>query len=122
MKLLKQISYGALLWVLIFFEVSILMFGFGLEDGLSYYITHYLLAIFLVALVTALYFRKENSNFIKGIKIGIIFAITGIILDLAITVPLFVKDYTLMFGDIGLWIGIVLGIITAGVVGAVKNK
>ena len=121
MKITKAILYGAILWVLIFFEVSILMFGFGLEEGASYYISHYILAVILVAIVTTLYFRKEKADFKKGIKVGLIFAITGILLDAIITVPLFVKDYSLMFGDTGLWIGILLGILTAGVVGAVKK-
>ena len=98
------------------------MFGFGLEEGASYYIPHYILAVILVAIVTTLYFRKEKADFKKGIKVGLIFAITGILLDAIITVPLFVKDYSLMFGDTGLWIGILLGVITAGVVGAVKKS
>lgn len=121
MKIMKPILYGALLWVLIFFEVSILMFGFNLK-GILYYSVHYIFAILLVAIITALYFRKEKSNFRKGIIIGIIFSIVGIILDIIITVPLFVKDYSLMFGDLGLWIGIFLGIITAGITGLIKKK
>lgn len=121
MKILKPVLYGALLWGLIFFEVSILMFGLGLK-GIPYYIIHYILAIILVAIITILYFRKEKAGFKKGIIAGIIFSITGVVLDSVITVPLFVKDYSLMFGDIGLWIGIFLGIITAGVVGAIKKS
>lgn len=122
MKLLKTILFGALLWVLIFFEVSILMFGFGLETGLLYYTIHYILAIILVGIVTFFYFKREKANFKIGILAGIAFALTGIILDLVITVPLFVKDYGLMFKDLGLWIGILLGILTSGVVGGMKKK
>lgn len=122
MKLLKTISFGALLWVLIFFEVSILIFGFDLNDGALYYTTHYILSILLVGIITAIYFNKEEANFSNGIRVGIVFAITGIILDSIITIPLFVKDYGLMFGDIMLWISIVLGILTAGTVGAIKKK
>ena len=121
MKIMKPILYGAILWVLIFFEVSILMFGFGLK-GILYYIIHYILAVILVEITTLLYFKKGKANFKKGIIVGVIFSITGIVLDSVITVPLFVKDYSLMFGDIGLWIGMLLGIITAGVVGAIKKS
>ncbi len=121
MKILKSVLYGALLWVLIFFEVSILMFGLGLE-GILYYIIHYIIAIILVSIIAILYFKKEKADFGKGIILGIGFSIVGIVLDSIITVPLFIKDYSLMFGDIGLWIGIFLGIITAGVVGAIKRK
>lgn len=122
MKIWKTILFGAILWVLIFFEVSTLMFGFGLESGLFYYIIHYILAIILAGIVALIYFKKEKADFGKGILVGIVFAITGIILDLIITVPLFVKDYGLMFGDLGLWVGVILGILTVGVVGAIKNK
>lgn len=122
MRISKAILYGAILWVFIFFEVSILMFGFGLEDGPAYYIIHYILAIILVTIVTLLYFRKGKADFGKGILAGILFAFTGLFLDSIITVPLFVKDYSLMFGNYMLWIGIIIGILTAGIVGAIKKK
>jgi len=122
MKEMKRaVLYGALLWVLIFFEVSILMFGIGLKND-PYYVIHYMFAVLLVAIVTALYFKKRKANFEKGVLAGVVFAITGILLDLVITVPLFVRDYSLMFLDFMLWAGIVLGIITAGIVGAIKEK
>lgn len=122
MKIGKTILFGALLWVLIFFEVSVLMFGFGLQSGIMYYSVHYLLSILIVAILAAIYFNKEKASFSKGIIVGIVFAITGVVLDSIITVPLFVKNYGLMFGDGGLWIGIILGILTTGVVGAIKKR
>ncbi len=76
----------------------------------------------MAGIVALLYFKKEKANFKNGILAGIIFAITGIILDSVITVPLFVKDYGLMFGGLGLWVGVILEILTIGVVGAVKKK
>lgn len=121
MKIWKTILFGAILWVLIFFEVSILMFGFGLKGGASYYTIHYILSILLAGIVAAIYFNKEKAGFKKGILAGIIFAITGIILDSIITVPLFVKDYALMFANPMIWIGILIGILTVGVVGAIKK-
>ncbi|MDD5651105.1 MAG: hypothetical protein PHF86_11930 [Candidatus Nanoarchaeia archaeon] len=121
MKILKTILFGALLWGLIFFEVSILMFGFGLKTGLTYYIIHYLLSIILIGITTIIYIGKEKLNFKKGILVGIIFAITGVILDSVITVPLFVKNYNLMFGNLMMWVGILFGILTVGIVSAIKN-
>ncbi len=122
MKIWKSIWFGAILWVLIFFEVSILMFGFGLSGGAPYYITHYILSILLAGIVALIYFRNEKTSFGNGILTGVIFAITGIILDAIITVPLFVKSYALMFGNFMTWIGILLGILTVGIVGAIKKK
>ncbi len=113
--------FGALIWVLIFFEVSVLMFGLKLSK-IPYYVTHYILSIAIVALISFLYFKGEKSDFGKGVAVGLVFSIIGIFLDLVITVPLFVKDYRLLFGDIGLWVGIVLGIITVGVIGALRKR
>lgn len=122
MKIWKTILFGVALWVLIFFEVSILMFGFGLKSGALYYLVHYILSIILAGIVATIYFRKEKANFKKGILAGIVFAITGIILDSIITVPLFVKNYGLMFGNLMLWVGIIIGVLTVGIVGAIRKN
>jgi len=120
MNFIRAVLFGALLWVLIFFEVSVLMFGFRLTGAL-YYVVHYILAVLLVGIITTLYFRNRQAHFWKGMQAGVIFAVTGILLDLLLTVPLFVKDYGLMFGDMGLWVGVLLGILSAGTVGAIKK-
>ncbi|MFH1307780.1 MAG: hypothetical protein ABIH72_02925 [archaeon] len=121
-NLKRAVLFGALLWMMIFFEVSILMFGFKLEAGTVYYIIHYILAVIL-ALVTALvYFngKKIKAGAKQGLLVGIIMALTGIILDAIITVPLFVKSYS-FFLDTYLWIGILLGILTISLVGYLKK-
>ncbi|MFH1501362.1 MAG: DUF5367 family protein [archaeon] len=120
-NLKRAVLIGALFWVLIFFEVSILMFGLGLESGTLYYIVHYILSVILVAIASLIYFRgKVKAGAKEGLLLGLIMALTGIILDLIITVPLFVKDYTAFFGDLYLWIGILLGIITVTLIGIKK--
>lgn len=123
MYLKRAIAFGALSWVLIFFEVSILMFGLQLEPGAGYYIIHYILAAVLIALTAALYFKGKRVNkrgFGKGAIVGIVFVIVGIILDAIITVPLFVKDYSFFFDPMML-IGYLETIIIVCVVGAVKR-
>lgn len=124
MNLKRAIAFGALSWVLIFFEVSILMFGLQLETGIAYYIIHYILAAVLIALTAALYFKGKKVNkrgFGEGAIVGIIFVITGIVLDAIITVPLFIRDYGFFFDPMML-ISYLETIIIAGVVGAVKNN
>jgi hypothetical protein len=123
MNLKRAIAFGVLCWVLIFFEVSILMFGLQLETGIGYYIIHYILAAVLIALTAALYFGGKNVNkkgFVEGVIVGLIFVVVGIILDAIITVPLFVKDYS-FFLDVMMLIGYLETIIVAGIVGAIKR-
>ena len=60
MNLKRVILFGALLWILIFFEVSILMFGFNLKEGLSFYVIHYIMLIILTAMVSMFYFKKQK--------------------------------------------------------------
>ena len=119
MNIKKAIFIGALLWVIIFFEVSILMFGFELEKT-SLYIVHYISSLFLVSFVSWLYFRGRTGNIKEGFFLGVILVIAGIILDALITVPLFVKDYG-FFIDPYLWGGIIETLIIAIIFGAIKK-
>jgi hypothetical protein len=121
MNLKRAVLFGALVWIIIFFEVSILMFGFKLVSPMYNYM-HYILVIFILGFCGMFYFNKKGmkSGFWEGIFAGIVFAIAGIILDAIITVPLFVKSYS-FFADPYLWVGIVEGIVIVGIVGALKK-
>ena len=120
MKLTKAILCGILLWVLIFFEVSVLMFGFKLTAGQLYYTLHYVIVLILTFLVAYIYFHKRKGTLTEGLTAGLVMMITGFILDAAITVPLFVKSYS-FFADIYLWLGFIEGIIVMGIAGAIKK-
>ena len=120
MKLTRAIISGIILWVLIFFEVSILMFGFKLTAGQMYYTIHYVLLLILTFIVAYFYFHKRKGTLTEGLLAGIVMMITGIILDAAITVPLFVKTYS-FFADPMLWIGLAEGVIVMGIAGAIKK-
>jgi len=124
MKLLRAILLGVLLWVLIFFEVSILMFGFGLNvPNPVYYTLHFLFSSIFVIVLSLYYFhtRKVKKGFLQGLLLGVIFVLISIILDAVITVPLFMKwDYSFLIridiGLIQLW-----GILVCGLVGMIKK-
>lgn len=87
MKFWRAVLTGVLLWVLIFLEVSVLMFGFKLEGGV-YYLIHYIMIGLFVLLCSAIYFRGALGGVKKGLLLGVIWIVVGSILDLAITVPL----------------------------------
>jgi hypothetical protein len=123
MKYLRSVLFGALLWVLIFFEVCVLMFGFGLKAGLTYYGIHYSLIVILVGLTAWFYFDgKVKPSLNIGLLVGLVFMAVGTLLDCAITVPLFTHDYTAFFNDSYLWIGYVEGVIICGLVGMIKKE
>jgi len=92
-RLIRRVLCGALLWILIFFEVSILMFGLNLKGGLVYSILHYPLLAILSVVVAIIYFNKVHASFIEGFKTSIVMFITSIILDALISIPLFIKDW-----------------------------
>ncbi|MBS3078691.1 DUF5367 family protein [Candidatus Pacearchaeota archaeon] len=123
MKLFRAIGIGALLWVLIFFEVSILMFGFGLNaPNPVYYCLHFLFASLFVIVFSLFYFykKKVKKGFLQGLLLGVIFAVTGIILDAIITVPFMQMNYGFLIR-----IDIVLmelwGILLCGLVGMIRK-
>jgi hypothetical protein len=122
MKIKRAVLCGALLWVLIFFEVCILMFGLKLQPERTYYIIHYILSGIIAFIAAFIYFGKGiKKGFKEGLLVGIIFAITGIILDSIITIPLFNNfDYSFLL-NIYLWFGIIEGIIIVTIVGSLKK-
>lgn len=117
----RTILYGAFIWVLIFFEVSILMFGFELQ-GLNYYAAHYVLLAIIIALIGSMYFNKRGTkkSAKEGLKAGLVFLAVELVLDAIITVPLFIHSY-LFFLDPMMFIGYLEGIFVMVVLGALRN-
>ena len=118
----RAVSCGALLWVLIFFEVSILMFGFKLDSTNSYYFfVHYPIAVILIAIASLIYFKKTKADFGQGFLTGIIFIVTGIFLDSVITIPLFMRSSYSFLIRSDILIGYLLTLIVPGIIGRVKR-
>jgi len=122
MKLARAIVFGIILWILIFIEVSVLMFGFGLEEGFVYYSVHYVLLALFSVLISLIYFGgwRVNAGLGNGLLLGIMLVLISFILDVIITVELFVKDYT-FFNDIYLWFGFVEIVVVSVIVGILKG-
>ncbi|MFH1404542.1 MAG: hypothetical protein ABIH21_00395 [Patescibacteria group bacterium] len=119
----KGILFGILWWILIFVEVSIIGFIPALAErtdtsfifNSAGWIIHFI-AVIVIGLVIAYFaFRSNKGGYINGIKLGVIMLIIATILDIIITVPLFVKDYGMFFADWKLWLGILLGILAIAV-------
>lgn len=97
MDIKRALWTGALSWILIFFEVSVLMFGFGITDT-DTRLAHHLLFSAIILVCALLYFRKSTikAGAIEGLYLCLIFFGVSLFLDAAITIPLFVKDYSFL--------------------------
>lgn len=124
MKIFRAIGCGILLWILIFIEVSILIFGIKVQQTTPVYYTAHVICMVLFALiVSASYFwdRKIKSSFKEGILLGFIMLFTGVILDVIITVPFFVKDY-MFFLRTDVVLGYLTVLITTTIVGWIMSR
>ncbi len=120
-KIIPAVLYGILLWLLIFVEVSIVMFMPALKDQqLTQSIIHLIILPILVLIVSYLYFKNKEASLINGLVLGVIFLVVGTILDLAITIPLFVKNYN-FFMQWSLWVGFLEVIIFSSLMGWIKK-
>ena len=115
--------YGLLFWVIIFVVASVAMFSPGLKDlPTAQEIIIWATDIILAVIFSRLYFNKVKASLGNGLLFGLGMLIVGTILDAAITVPLFVKDYAMMFGKWSLWVGYALVIVIGGIVGLVIKR
>ncbi len=129
MKVLRALGFGALLWVLLFFEVSILMFGLKLEQGSAIFlIVHYVAVTLFLVLASLLYFRGKGvkNGFLQGIGAGFLFLIAGLVLDSIITIPLFIipqgGGYIEFFLTGWMLIGYLETLLVPGIIGFVKSR
>lgn len=121
LKNLKSIlSYGALLWILIFMEVSIVMFIPGLSK-LTQNILHLIILPLLALFCFIKHFKTTPASLRDGLLVGVYFLIVGTILDLIITIPLFVKDYSLFYTSWWLWVGYLEVLIIGSLSGYFKS-
>jgi hypothetical protein len=118
----KTFLFGILFWIIIFAEVSIIGFTPGLatmkpngfELNLYGQLIHFVVVLMIAFYFARAYFSGKPISFADGLKFGITILIIGTILDMVITVPLFVKSYPAYYSDILLWIGYALSLIGFG--------
>lgn len=93
--------WGILLWMLIFAFVSIFMFTL---PSLNTNLLLLLINPVLILLCGFMYFREVEGSVREGLILGLFWIMISIVLDAAITVPLFVKSYQFFF-QWPLWVG-----------------
>jgi hypothetical protein len=108
MKIRRALWVGILLWILIFVEWSILIFLPVIKDSLtSQWAIHYVMIVVWALLGAHLYYKSKDKT--SGFAVGAIFLLVGVILDMIITMPLFIipqgRTYLDFFLDWQMWIG-----------------
>lgn len=123
MKTLRALSIGALVWVLIFIEISITMIGLKFSET-TVWVAHYFVLIPIAILCSWLYYKSKDS--INGFVLGIVFLIVGIVLDMIVTVPLFIipqgGGYGTYFSNIFMLSGFLELIVLVGIYDLLRRK
>ena len=65
----------------------------------------------LAVIFSKVYFQTKPSDWLLGIKLAVVVMITSFLLDVIITVPLFVKDYGDFFLSWQMWFSIILALL-----------
>ncbi len=113
MRILRVILAGILLWVLIFVEISVVQVGLHIIDVVGN-IIHYILLI-PMGIFCAWVYYCSNREKTSGFLVGLVMVITGVVLDLVITVPLFREmDYFGFYSSPFLWVGFLIAIVVIG--------
>ena len=98
--------WAAILWALIFVQISVVMFApriSELSDTMQS-IVHLLILPLFILLCCYMYFKNAKPTWKDGLMLAIWFIVIGTILDLAITIPLFVKSFD-FYKRWDVWIG-----------------
>lgn len=104
--------WAAILWSLIFVEISVVMFTPSLY-GLYFVqkLIHLSLLPFMALICVYMFFRsiKEKPTLLYGFYIGLYFLALGTVLDLIITIPLFMfpqgRGIADFYNQWNLWLG-----------------
>jgi hypothetical protein len=113
---------GIILWALIFAEISVLMFTPGLEGNQSLQkMIHLVILPVLVILCSYMYFKGSEASLKEGFVLGILFLIVGTVLDLLITVPIFVKSFD-FYLQWSLWVGFLEVVVFSSLAGYFLGK
>lgn len=87
MNMIRAILSGALVWLCIFFTFGVLGYVPAIKDSLTQQVL--IIAILIIPFATfgaSLYYKNGNKE--NGMIIGFIIALTALLLDAIITVPL----------------------------------
>ena len=119
----KALLTSGLFWVLVFFEYAILSMGLDLTGAV--FITFFFIFLAIITMIcSVVYFNLKgvDTGFGQGFMLGLMFIIIGLILDLAITIPIFAGgDYNAFFSWWYMYVGWGIVLIFSSSVGMAKS-
>ncbi len=93
MNIKRALGFGVMMWILIFVAVSIIMFLPFLEGReVLPYLIYWVVLVPMVLFSAKWYFRVDPPTLKKGFFLGVIGVLVGTVLDLIITIPLFIAQ------------------------------
>lgn len=130
MKLPRAIAFGIIMWILIFVILSIIMFTPTLKDKtLAQNIIFWILLIPVTLFAAKWYFKQDAPSVKKGFWLGIIGLLSASVLDLIITIPLFIaqgRSYAValqeFYGNWMTWVGLLEFVLLCVVAGYEFDK
>lgn len=127
MRFKSAILLGILLYVLIFVEISVLMFVPRLKDKPAMQtIVHLVLLPILTLICGYIYFKGKKGSLKEGFWLGIAFLIVGTVLDWIITIPLFIMPKGAGFFDFyktwSIWVGFAEMLVFSAISGVMFGK
>ncbi len=125
---LKPIRFGVILWILIVILVSIQAFIFPIQDAGIWspvpLIVHFI-SVILAVLIMSFWYYKSNEK-PNGFLLGFIWLVIDLILESAITIPLFVlpsgQTYLSYFFRWDLLVDFAIIVITPGMYWLAKKR
>ena len=72
---------------------------------MTQYVIYWILLVPVTLLSAKWYFKEDSPTLKKGLLLGLIGLAVGIVLDLIITVPLFIKSYSEFYSQWELYVG-----------------
>lgn len=102
----RAILFGVMLWAFIFVIFSVVMFmPWFSTRPLAQHATLWILFIPLVLALVKWYSFGKKITAVEGLKLGLVFLVVGTILDMIITIPLFVKSFGKYYSDWKIYVG-----------------
>lgn len=96
----RAIKTGVMLWISVLIIFAALLAVPALADApLWRAIIFGILLVPVTLFLAKWYFKMDSPNYKKGIYLGLIALAVSLLLDLSITIPVFVKSYLVFFSD-----------------------
>lgn len=110
MNLKRALVFGVMVWIAAFLIIAVLMFTPWFTDSqLRVQATWWILEVPIILLLAKWYFKTVEPTAKNGARLGLIGLLTGVLLDVVITVPVFVKSYSTFFGNELMYVGFIIG-------------